>query len=163
MIDGDNTTAPGPMLQLLLAAASCSAADVVDILGKMREKLVSLDVEAWGDRRDEPPRRYTALRLRFRVRGEALAEAKVRRAIDLSLEKYCSVMHSLAPDIPVSYELDLGWMAGKHERPGGIRRGAHHLQGRGSVRRRLSPPSPCAAPAGSTARRVREAGSAPCR
>ena len=57
--------------------------------------------------RDEPPRRYTALRLRFRVRGEALAEAKVRRAIDLSLEKYCSVMHSLAPDIRVSYELDL--------------------------------------------------------
>ena len=107
-VDGDNTTAPGPMLHLLLAAASCSAADVVDILAKMREKLGSLDVEGWGDRRDEPPRRYIALRLRFRVRGESLSEAKVRRAIDLSLEKYCSVMHSLAPDIPVSYELDLG-------------------------------------------------------
>ena len=107
LIDADNTTAPGPMLQVLLGAAACSAGDVVDILGKMREKLVSLDMEAWGDRQDEPPRRYTALRLRFRVRGEALAEAKVRRAIDLSLEKYCSVMHSLAPDIRVSYELDL--------------------------------------------------------
>ncbi len=107
-VDGDNATAPGPMLQVLLAAASCSAADVVDILEKMREKLVSLEVEGWGDRRDEPPRRYTALRFRFRVRGESLSEAKVRRAIDLSLEKYCSVLHSLAPDIPVSYELDLG-------------------------------------------------------
>jgi putative redox protein len=108
LIDADNVTAPGPMLQVLLAAASCSAADVVDILEKMREKLVSLDLEAWGDRREEHPRRYTALRLTFRVRGEGLAEAKVRRAIDLSLEKYCSVMHSLAPDIRVSYELDLG-------------------------------------------------------
>ena len=96
------------MLHLLLAAASCTAADVVDIMAKMREKLTSLDVEAWGDRRDEQPRRYVELRLTFRVRGESLSEAKVRRAIDLSLEKYCSVVHSLAPDIPVSYELDLG-------------------------------------------------------
>lgn len=107
-IDGDNAAAPGPMLQLLLAAASCSGADVVDILAKMREKLDSLDIEAWGDRRDEAPRRYTSLRLRFRARGDSLDAAKVRRAIDLSLEKYCSVMHSLAPDIRVSYELDLG-------------------------------------------------------
>lgn len=107
-VDGDNASAPGPMLHLLLAAASCSAADVVDILAKMREKLEHLDVEAWGDRRDDPPRRFLAIRLKFRVRGEALSEAKVRRAIDLSLEKYCSVMHSLAPDIPVSYELELG-------------------------------------------------------
>lgn len=108
LIDGDNAEAPGPMLQLLMAAAACSGADVVDILAKMREKLTSLDIEAWGDRRDEPPRRYTSLLLRFRVRGESLDEAKVRRAIDLSLEKYCSVLYSLAPDIPVRYELDLG-------------------------------------------------------
>lgn len=106
-VDGDNATAPGPMLHLLLATASCSAADVVDIAAKMREQLTGLEVEAWGDRRDEPPRRYTALRLRFRARGESLNEAKLRRAIDLSLEKYCSVMHSLAPDITVSYELEL--------------------------------------------------------
>jgi len=106
-IDADNAEAPGPMLQLLMAAAACSGADVVDILAKMREKLTGLDIEAWGDRRDEPPRRYTGLRLLFRARGDSLDEAKVRRAIDLSLEKYCSVMHSLAPDIPVSYELDL--------------------------------------------------------
>lgn len=108
VLDGDNTAAPGPMLHLLLAAASCSAADVVDILAKMREQLSSLEVEAWGDRRDEPPRRYTGIRLHFRVRGASLDEAKVRRAIELSLEKYCSVIHSLAPDIPVRYELDLG-------------------------------------------------------
>lgn len=107
-VDGDNATAPGPMLTLLLAATSCTAADVVDIMAKMREKLTSLDVEAWGERREEQPRRYIRIRFRFRVRGESLSEAKVRRAIDLSLEKYCSVVHSLAPDIPVTYELDLG-------------------------------------------------------
>ena len=47
-IDADNSEAPGPMLQLLLAAASCSAADVVTILDKMRERLTSLHVDARG-------------------------------------------------------------------------------------------------------------------
>ena len=107
LIDADNAEAPGPMLQLLMAAAACSGADVVDILAKMREKLTGLDIEAWGDRRDAPPRRYTSLRLRFRARGESLDEAKVRRAIDLSLEKYCSVVASLAPDITITYGLAL--------------------------------------------------------
>ena len=108
VVDADNIEAPGPMLQLLMAAAACSAADVVSILEKMREKLAGLEIEAWGERRDELPRRYVSLRLRFRARGEALDEAKVRRAIELSLEKYCSVIHSLAPDLPVRYELELG-------------------------------------------------------
>lgn len=104
-IDADNDTAPGPMLQLLLAAASCSASDVVLILEKMRQPFTALSVDAFGGRRDEVPRRYLDLRLVFTLGGKGLDEAKVRRAIDLSIEKYCSVMHSLAPDIPISYEL----------------------------------------------------------
>jgi putative redox protein len=106
-IDADNETAPGPMLQLLLAAASCSASDVVLILARMRENLRRLTVDAFGERRDEVPKRYLSLKLRFTVAGEGLDETAVRRAIDLSIEKYCSVIHSLAADIRVSYELVL--------------------------------------------------------
>lgn len=107
LIDADNTTAPGPMLQLLLAAAACSGADVVSILRKMQVKLESLEVAMEGDRRTEPPKRYTAIRYHWRIRGTGLDEAKARRAIDLSMEKYCSVLHSLAPDIATSYDLRL--------------------------------------------------------
>lgn len=106
-IDADNDTAPGPMLQLLLAAASCSASDVVLILEKMRVPFTGLAVDAHGDRRDEVPRRYLALRFVFTVSGKDLDESKVRRAVDLSIEKYCSVVASLAPDIPVSYDVVL--------------------------------------------------------
>lgn len=106
-IDADNTTAPGPMLQLLLAVASCSASDVVLILEKMRVPFTALAVDGFGDRRDEPPRRYLSLRLVFTVTGPSLDEAKVRRAVDLSIEKYCSVIHSLNPDIPIATELVL--------------------------------------------------------
>jgi putative redox protein len=107
-IDGDNATAPGPMLTLLLAAAACSGADVVSILAKMRVSLHQLRVEASGVRREQEPRRYTALHLEYHLRGDGLDEAKARRAVELSVTKYCSVIHSLAPDIVVTHGLTLG-------------------------------------------------------
>lgn len=107
IIDGDNVAGPGPMLALLLAAASCSGSDVVLILQKMRVKLRELQVEAEGTRREQEPRRYIALHLTYRIAGEGLDEAKARRAIDLSLKKYCSVVHSLAPEIAITYALSL--------------------------------------------------------
>jgi putative redox protein len=107
IIDGDNIAGPGPMLTLLLATAACSGSDVVVILQKMRVQLRELRIEAAGTRREEEPRRYVALHLDYRVAGEGLDQAKARRAIDLSLEKYCSVVHSLAPDLAITYALSL--------------------------------------------------------
>ncbi len=107
LIDGDNARAPGPMLTLLLAAASCTGSDVVMILEKMRVGLRTFRIEVQGTRREELPRRYTAIRFEFHLAGEGLDESKARRAIDRSLEKYCSVVASLAPDIAISYGLTL--------------------------------------------------------
>jgi putative redox protein len=107
-IDGDNAAAPGPMLTLLLAAAACTGADVAVILGKMRVVLRECRIEASGVRREEEPRRYTAIHLEYHLSGEGIDEAKARRAIDLSITKYCSVVHSLAPDIRVTHGLTLG-------------------------------------------------------
>ncbi len=108
VIDGDNAAAPGPMLTLLLAAASCTGADVVSILEKMRVKLLEFRIEVAGERRQEEPRRYTAIHIDFHLRGEGLDQAKASRAIDLSVTKYCSVLHSLAPDIRITHGLTLG-------------------------------------------------------
>jgi putative redox protein len=107
-VDGDNQQGPGPMLTLLLAAAACSGSDVVSILEKMRVGLRELRIEVSGTRREEQPRRYVAIHLDYRIGGEDIDPAKARRAIDLSLEKYCSVIHSLAPDIAITYALSLG-------------------------------------------------------
>jgi putative redox protein len=107
-IDGDNAEAPGPMLTLLLAAAACTGADVVVILEKMRVTLRECRIEASGVRREAEPRRYTAIHLEYHLAGEGIDEAKARRAIDLSVTKYCSVIHSLAPDIRVTHGLTLG-------------------------------------------------------
>ena len=106
-IDGDNAAAPGPMLTLLLAAAACTGSDVVLVLQKMRVAFDSLRIDVAGIRRDTEPRRYVSLHLDYRITGGEVDPAKARRAIDLSLEKYCSVIHSLAPDIAITYALSL--------------------------------------------------------
>ena len=107
VVDGDTKVATSPVELLLLAAATCTSADVVSILEKMRVVLRSLEVAMTGTRREEYPRRFTAIHFQFSVSGEGADETKVRRAVDLSLEKYCSVMASLAPDIQVSYDVTI--------------------------------------------------------
>jgi putative redox protein len=106
-IDGNNAEAPGPMLLLLLAVASCSGSDVLIILKKMRMAVRSLRMEVEGTRRAEEPRRYISITLAYHIAGDGLDASKVERAIALSLEKYCSVVHSLAPDITIASRLVL--------------------------------------------------------
>jgi putative redox protein len=104
-VDGDAKTATSPVELLLVAGASCTGSDIVGILEKMRVTLRALELDVVGTRREEHPRRFTAIHFRVRAGGAGIDEAKVRRAVDLSLEKYCSVMASLAPDIRVSYDV----------------------------------------------------------
>jgi putative redox protein len=95
------------MLQLLLAAAACTGSDVALILEKMRVGLKELRIEASGVRREQEPRRYLSIHFQYHLAGEGLDEAKAGRAIDLSIEKYCSVVHSLAPDIRITHGFTL--------------------------------------------------------
>ena len=75
VIDGDNAAGPGPMLTLLLAAAACSGSDVVVILQKMRVALREIRIEASGIRREQEPRRYTAIHFEYHLAGDGLDEA----------------------------------------------------------------------------------------
>jgi len=105
LVDGETKRAMSPMEMLLLCAASCTGTDVVIILRKQRIGLRRLHIAVAGTRRDTEPRRYVSVHFQFAVDGEGADEAKVRRAIDLSLSKYCSVVASLAPDTQVTYDV----------------------------------------------------------
>jgi putative redox protein len=107
-LDGDSHDGPSPVVALLLAAAACTGSDIVSILEKSRAGLTGCRIELTGTRREEHPRRFVAIHMLFHISGSAVDEPKARRAIDLSLEKYCSVVHSLAPDIAITHELVLG-------------------------------------------------------
>ena len=108
VVDGTNVSAPGPMLQLLVALAGCTGADVVSMLEKMRVDLTECRMEVRGTRAEEDPRRYLTIHIDYYLAAPDLDETRARRAIDLSMEKYCSVTHSLRLDEPISYALHLG-------------------------------------------------------
>ena len=99
-LDGNSKAGISPVQALLTSLAGCTAADVVDILTKMRVPFDGLRVRVEGDRMVDPPRRFHTIHLTFEATGLAAAnEDKLRRAVELSQEKYCSVMHSLRSDI----------------------------------------------------------------
>ena len=91
-IDSDRSSnkAPGPMELVLMALGACTATDVVSILKKKRQKLESLEVICSGQRAPEPPTVWIKLEILYRLRGR-LDETAVKRAIELSEKKYCSV------------------------------------------------------------------------
>lgn len=107
LVDGDSKATSSPVELLVLAGATCTGADIISILEKMRVRIAIFEIDVRAERREEQPRCLTAVHFRFRVVGEGVDEAKVHRAADLSLEKYCSVMASLKPDIAVSYDVVL--------------------------------------------------------
>jgi putative redox protein len=106
-IDGDGGEGPSPVDTALIALAGCTGSDVVLVAEKKRIALKEFRLEVHAQRRDEYPRRFTAINIIYHVTAPGATELAVRQAIDLSLEKYCSVSHSLNPDIPITYELRL--------------------------------------------------------
>lgn len=106
VMDGGSAAGPSPMEAMLMALASCMGIDVVDMLNKMRVEFDEIAVRADADRRPEPPRRFTAVRLTYEVGGVARdAQTKLQRAIDLSRDRYCSVLHSLDPETTLSIQI----------------------------------------------------------
>jgi putative redox protein len=105
-LDGDGEAGVSPVQALAFALSSCMASDVVHILKRQRQELTALSARFTGWRAEQDPRRFLRIDLRFRLEGPLDAD-KVERAIVLSREKYCSVLHSLQPDIAftVAYEL----------------------------------------------------------
>jgi putative redox protein len=102
---GGENNAPTPVELLLNAVAGCTAIDIVLILEKMRLQLTSFEVEVSGDRAEEHPKRFTDIHLHYILNGELDVE-KVRKAIKLSKDKYCSVAHSLNANISASFTIN---------------------------------------------------------
>ena len=105
-LDGGSEEGLSPVEALTASLAGCMAIDVIDILGKMREDVQALQVELEGERNNESPQYLKTVSMSFHIKGKANPE-KVRRAIELSREKYCSVLHSLRSDLAFSYSFEI--------------------------------------------------------
>ncbi|MEQ1439664.1 OsmC family protein [Fontimonas sp. SYSU GA230001] len=87
---GGRNLGPRPMELLLMGVGACSAVDVTLILKKARQQVADCWVELEAQRADADPKVFTAIHMHFVVVGRDLAEHHIRRAVELSAEKYCS-------------------------------------------------------------------------
>ncbi len=105
--NGERSAAPGPLELLLVALGGCTGADVVSVLRKKREHLVSYRIEVRGERREDYPKSYRKMEVKHILHGKSLSEDAVKKAIELSSEKYCSVAATLRPTVEIvnTYEI----------------------------------------------------------
>jgi putative redox protein len=100
-----------PMELLLLGMGSCSAYDVVHILKKSRQPVADCVAELSAERADTVPKVFTKIHIHFIVSGKGLAESSVKRAVELSADKYCSASIMLAKAAEISHDFEIIDMA----------------------------------------------------
>jgi putative redox protein len=96
-----------PSETLLIALASCSSVDVVEILEKKRKKLTMLEVTASGERDPDPPWAYRKIHVHYRLGGQGLTDKAVVQAIQLSHDKYCSVAATVRGVAEITYDYEI--------------------------------------------------------
>jgi len=104
---GGEDTGPRPMELLLMGLGGCTGMDVVSILKKKRQELEGLEIIIDGKKAEEHPKRFTDITIEFRVKGKNLSEEAVKRAVELSMEKYCSVKATLEEKTNVSFKYSI--------------------------------------------------------
>jgi len=108
---GGTNSGARPTELLLNAVAGCTGIDIISILTKMRLNPTKFYIDVQGQRADAHPKKFTEIHIHYALEGN-LPEEKVIRAIELSMDKYCSVSHSLSSSIHASYSINDGEIKG---------------------------------------------------
>ena len=104
-LSGDKE-APSPMETVLMAVAGCSSIDVELILKKMRQDLQKVEVTVQATRAEEAPKVFKTIQIHYILYGD-IKEEKAKQAIELSMEKYCSVSLMLKATVDITYTFEI--------------------------------------------------------
>jgi len=96
-----------PMELVLLGTGACSAFDVVHILKKGRQPITDCVVEITSERAETDPKVFTKIHMHFIVTGNNLPENQVKRAVELSAEKYCSATQMLNKVAEITHDFEV--------------------------------------------------------
>ena len=104
---GGRDLAARPMEMVLVGLGGCSTFDVVDILKKSRQSIQGCELEIEANRADLIPAVFTDIHLKFIITGSDLNETQVKRAVELSMEKYCSVVKMLRHSVSITHDFEI--------------------------------------------------------
>ena len=106
-IDGNSKEGPSPPETLLVALATCTAVDVVEMLTKRRTPPATLDVTTTAERNGDVPRRVTRAHLAYKITGAGIDHTQTMRAIELAVTRYCTVRDTMDPEMAITWSLEL--------------------------------------------------------
>jgi putative redox protein len=104
---GGFETAPSPMELLSISLLGCTAMDVISILKKMRENVQDFRLFFEGERSNEHPKIFTNIKIIYQFKGKNLNYDNLKKAVELSQEKYCSVSNMLKKSANITYEIKI--------------------------------------------------------
>ncbi len=104
---GGNNTGSRPMELLLMGIGGCSGMDIISILRKKKQQVTGLEAQVSGAMADDYPHKYTEITIEYIVRGKGLSEEAVKRAVQLSMDKYCSVKATLEGSARISFSYSI--------------------------------------------------------
>ena len=96
-----------PMELILMGLGGCTSIDVMLMLKKQRQQVTDCVIEVEGERADAVPAVFTKIHVKYIVTGKGLSEKQVKRAVDLSSEKYCSVSKMLESSVELSHSFEI--------------------------------------------------------
>lgn len=99
----DSENGPTPMELVLMALGGCTGMDVISILQKMRQDIKNFEINLSAERAEEHPKVFTRINIEYVIYGSNIDENSVKRAIELSQDKYCSVGGMLKKALELTY------------------------------------------------------------
>ncbi|MDP3259214.1 MAG: OsmC family protein [Thermodesulfovibrionales bacterium] len=100
---GGRNTGARPMELLLIGLGGCSGMDVVSILKKKKQEINGVEIKVKGEKAENYPKKFTGIDIEFIVRGRNVSKDAVKRAVELSMEKYCSVKATLEGSAKITW------------------------------------------------------------
>jgi putative redox protein len=100
---GGHNTGLRPMELLLVSVGGCSGMDIISILKKKKQEITGLEINVKGQKAETHPKKFTDIDIEFIVKGRNIAEDAVKRAVELSMDKYCSVKATLEGTARISF------------------------------------------------------------
>jgi putative redox protein len=104
---GGNDEGPRPKSLMMVALAGCTGMDVVSILKKMKVDFTYFNLRIEGEMSDEHPKKFTSMKTIYELKGKDLAYEKIEKAVNLSIEKYCSVNANYSDSMKMEHEIKI--------------------------------------------------------
>jgi putative redox protein len=100
---GGHNTGLRPMELLLVGLGGCAGMDVISIMKRKKQDVTGLDINVKGQKAENYPKKFTDINIEFIIKGRNISEDALKKSIDLSMNKYCSVKATLEGAAKINY------------------------------------------------------------